>query len=417
MSYSARDSDWVRRFYDDLVADINLFAENGLSPFLDRLRLQSDSAWNNSLLGGAAGSAIFVPILTPSYFESDYCQKELNAFLREAPSPRGRVMPAKLLSAAPLDHVLAKYPAVPFGSESPDGVPHPFRQGSPEYKEAIRKLSYAIAQGLRTIPPKRQGRPAVYLAPDFRPSSDRLRASLSHHFDVLPKDPASLPGLFYEELRTLLETDFARSFVSIHALNNAPSAKTLIDTQLDFAKAMGKPRLVWTPEPGAPRPDHLANDGFELFSSQSEIEERVRHIFETPAVLEPASEGPLVYFLCPDRAARTQAEPLVNALEERGVGIYTSPLEGSAIEALQSHTQALDKLDGCLIYYGDVGREWFDAVFLRIRKKIRQRQLPSAIFLAPPSTDHKMKDLVDFPEVALVHDADEAARAFLGDAE
>ena len=74
---------------------------------------------------------------------------------------------------------------------------------------------------------------------------------------------------------------------------------------------------------------------------------------------------------------------------------------------------ALDELDGCLIYYGDVDRSWFDAVFLRVRKKIQQRRLPSAIFLAPPTTDHKQRDLA-FLGVPIVHEADDAARAFLG---
>jgi hypothetical protein len=102
-------------------------------------------------------------------------------------------------------------------------------------------------------------------------------------------------------------------------------------------------------------------------------------------------------------------------LEAGGIRVYPSPLEGPADQAIQTHVHALEELDGCLIYYGDVGRDWFDSVFLRIAKKIRQRGLPSAIFLAPPPTDHKTKDIRNLG-VRLVSDAETAVAAFLGGA-
>jgi hypothetical protein len=77
--------------------------------------------------------------------------------------------------------------------------------------------------------------------------------------------------------------------------------------------------------------------------------------------------------------------------------------------------RALDELDGCLIYYGNIERDWFDAVFLRVQKKIRQRQLLSAIFLAPPPTDHKTNDL-RYLGVPVVEGAEAAVKIFLGGA-
>ncbi len=258
-----------------------------------------------------------------------------------------------------------------------------------EYKEAIRKLAYAIAQVLKTVPPKQQKRAAVYLAPDFKPASEKLRASLQHHFDVLPENPMELPGLSPEEFQQSLERDFARCFVSIHPLNDAPFAKPVVEKQLDFARTQSKPRLVWT----ADRPDDLTNAGFEWFTSQAEIEDRVRRLYEKPPETKSTTAERLIYFLCPDRANKTQAEPLLEVLERRGVHVYPSPLDGPADQAMKTHVSALDELDGCLIYYGNVDRDWFDAVFLRVQKKIRQRGLLSGIFLAPPPTPHKTQDL------------------------
>jgi hypothetical protein len=317
----------------------------------------------------------------------------------------------KLLCSAPSDHLLAQIQAASFYAEGDDGIPFEHRPGTIEYKEALRKLAWALTQILKSVPPKQQRRAAVYLAPDFKPSSDKLRASLEHHFEVLPEDPRVLLGLSSEEFQQLLERDFARCFVSVHPLSDAAFAKPLIDAQLEFGRRQTKPRLVWTPD----RPDDLTNAGFEWFTSQAEIEDRIRRIYEKPPETKSSAAERLIYFLCSDRKNKTLAEPLLEALERRGVYIYPSPLEGSADLALQTHVNALDELDGCLIYYGDVHRDWFDAVFLRVLKKIRQRHLLSAIFLAPPPTEHKTYDLRNIG-VPLVDEAEAVVKLFLGGA-
>jgi hypothetical protein len=413
VSYSTRDLSWVRVFHDELVADINRFAEFDIFPFLDKARLQPGYVWNEQLLAAASDSAIFVPVLSPRFFQSDYCQKELKAFsevngLTSGSAHRSRILPVKLLCSAPRDHPLAQLQAASFCSERDDDIPFEHQPGTVEYKEALRKLAYAVAQVLKTVPSNRQRHAAVYLAHDFKPSSDKLRASLEHHFDVLPENPSDLLGLSSEEFQQSLERDFARCFVSVHALGDTPFAKSLIEAQLEFATTQTKPRLVWTPN----RPDDLTNAGFEWFTSQAEIEDRVRRLYERPTETKPGA-GHLIYFLCPDRVNRRQAEPLLQALEQCGVHVYPSPLEGPADQALQTHVHALDELDGCLIYYGDVDRDWFDAIFLRVLKKIRQRHLLSAIFVAPPPTEHKTRDLRNVG-VPVVDGAEATVRLFLG---
>jgi TIR domain len=414
VSYSNRDLAWVRQFHDDLVEDINRFAEFDVFPFLDKARLQPGYVWHEKLLAAATDSAILVPVLSPRFFESDYCQKEVRAFVdahgfTSGSAHRSRILPVKLLCAAPKGHVLASPQAAIFCNEGGDGIPYEHEPGTAEYKGALRKLAYAIAQVIKTLPSKQQRRPAVYLAPDFRPASEKLRASLEHHFDVLPEKPADLPGLSPEELAQSLERDFARCFASVHPLSETPFAKPVIDLQLEFARKQSKPRLVWSPE----RPDHLTNAGFEWFTSQAEIEDRLRRLQEKPAEVKPADSDRLIYFLCPDRANKTHAEPLLDALERRGLRLYPSPIDGPADQAVQTHMSALDELDGCLIYYGDVCRDWFDAVFLRVQRKIRQRRLTSAIFLAPPHTPHKTHDLRNLG-VPVVAEAEAVIGVFLG---
>lgn len=414
LSYSSRDAAWVHQFQDDLITDVNRFANHDIFPFLDQTRLQPGFVWNEKLIAAASNSAILVPVLSPRFLSSDYCQKEVNSFISThglaSGSPhRSRILPVQLLCAAPAGHDLARFQAARFCTEGPDNIPFEHAAGSPAYRESLRKLAVAIAQVLASLPPKQQLREAVYLAPDFQEPSKKLRASLGHHYDVLPFDPGDLLGLSPDELHQSLTTNFARCFVSVHPLSNAPFAESLIKAHLDFARTQQKPRLIWSAE----RPDDLTNAGFEWFTSQAELEDRIRRLHQKPPEAKSTRTDRLIYFLCPDRANKTRAESLLDHLEHRGVHLYPSPLEGPADQAVQTHISALDDLDGCLIYYGDVGRSWFDAVFLRVQKKIRQRGLPSAIYLAPPSTPHKRQDL-KYLGVPVIENPDAAVQAFLG---
>ena len=414
ISYSSRDAQWVQHFLRDLVEDTNRFATSDIFPFLDQTRLQPGYIWDEALLSAAADSALLLPILSPRFLQSDYCQKEINAFVNAFGKAsnvvhRSRIVPVQLLCAAPKDHILAPFQATVCYRAGDDDIPIEFQAGSPEYREAVRKLAVSMAQLLNNIPPKGQTKLAVYVAADFNPETDKLRASLAHTYDVLPRDPQELLRLSSAELESRLSADLDACFASIHTLSQAPLAKPLVEAQLIAARRQAKPRIIFTP---SSPPSDLLNEGFEWLTSQSEIEDRIRRLSQKSTDGRVGGKELLVYFLCPDRRNKDEAEPLLLELEKKGVRTYPSPLEGPADQALRTHVDALDELDGCLIYYGDVGRDWFDSVFLRIAKKIRQRGLPSAIFLAPPPTDHKAKDIRNLG-VRLVADANAAANAFL----
>ena len=413
ISYSSRDLAWVKTFHDDLVADANRHARHDIAVFFDQSRLKPGFVWEDRLVSAARSAAIMLPVLSPRFLDSEYCQKELNAFIEAhgvtaGRSHQSRVMPVNLLCAAPSNHVLMGF-RQRCSSRRRTACRTSMRRAHRCTGKRFGKIAFEIAQVLNGLPPE-QTRPTVYVASDFKPASDKLRASLRHHYDVLPDRPDGLLGLTPPELQQSLRQDFDRSFASVHVLQQrATSARALIERQLDYARSWDKPRLVWSAE----RPDALTSEGFDWFTSQSELEDYLRRLLEKPKEVRPTGREPTIYFLCPDRANKTNAAPLLAALEERGILHYPSPLEGSPDQAIQTHMSMLDELDGCLIYYGDVDRSWFDAVFIRVRKNIRQRRLPSAIFLAPPSTDHKLHDLSALG-VPLVQEADAAAQAFLG---
>src|SRR5947209_8209573 len=138
ISYSSRDQQWVKQFAEDLVEDVNRFADNDIAVFVDEARLQPGYLWNEALLSAVGDSALLLPILSPRFFQSEYCQKEINTFREAAalnlPSPqRSRVLPVKLLISAPKDHWLRTVQEMEFCSEGPDGIPLEHQPGTGKY--------------------------------------------------------------------------------------------------------------------------------------------------------------------------------------------------------------------------------------------------------------------------------------------
>jgi hypothetical protein len=263
ISYSSRDLAWVKRFHDDLVADANRHARHDIVVFFDKSRLEPGFVWEDRLVSAARGAAIMLPVLSARFFDSEYCQKEINAFIEAhgatpGRSHQSRVMPVNLLCAAPSSHVLNGFQATTFFTQGGDGVPYEHEPDTPLYREAVRKIAFAIAQVLNGLVPA-QTRSTVYVASDFKAPSEKLRASLSHHYAVVPERPSDLMGLTPTELDQSLQLDFDRSFASVHVMSDATFAQPLIERQLDYARLRKNPRLVWSAE----RPDHLTSEGFE----------------------------------------------------------------------------------------------------------------------------------------------------------
>ena len=86
-------------------------------------------------------------------------------------------------------------------------------------------------------------------------------------------------------------------------------------------------------------------------------------------------------------------------------------MSGPADQAITRHVKALEELDGCLIYFGNTERDWFDTVFLRLRRHIQERHLHSAIYVGPPPDEFKEHDL-KYLGVPLLNQPQAAARYF-----
>jgi len=159
ISSTTRDVGWVQPFSDALSNDLKRITGHRVDIFSDREGLRTGDSWDDKLLHAVANSATLVPILTPAFFASDYCQEQLKRFLGGSgvsgdAAHRSRIFPVELLCPAPEGHWLARYMAKRFCGKTPSGSPIEFAPGSEKFIEALRDLAFAIAAVLPQVPPK-----------------------------------------------------------------------------------------------------------------------------------------------------------------------------------------------------------------------------------------------------------------------
>lgn len=78
------ESGRVAQLARDVVAQFEMLTGESISLFLDRDRLQWGDDWRPKVDASLSSIAFFVPIITPRYFMSKECRRELNYFARQA---------------------------------------------------------------------------------------------------------------------------------------------------------------------------------------------------------------------------------------------------------------------------------------------------------------------------------------------
>jgi hypothetical protein len=207
ISYASDDFDDK---LDNFVQDLRIyltralgkdFSEHGI--FLDRQELNiAPAQWKQKLRQSVKSAAMLVPILTPSYANSDYCAKEWEWFYEERP-----------LSWKAKTETVFRVCPVHWRSIDAELL----KQVSPEIRSAqedrtlsAEKLGLKIVNGLRLM---RQSRPTVYIGETEHDIRKKLREEMSRlGLRVVPESPMAYGD--DERVRTLLgEARMAIHFV------------------------------------------------------------------------------------------------------------------------------------------------------------------------------------------------------------
>jgi TIR domain len=91
---------------EKLIAEFGLISGGELELFVDRTSLRWGDAWKERIAAAISGTTFFMPIVTPRYFESEQCRKELLDFVASA-SRQGLsrlLLPIYYVSVDELEH-------------------------------------------------------------------------------------------------------------------------------------------------------------------------------------------------------------------------------------------------------------------------------------------------------------------------
>lgn len=266
---------WVARFEAELEAR------------LAKVSGQSIHTWRDDKLSGAdrfgpeieeqlLKSAVLLPIVTPSYFRSEWCNAERAKFIERAKASRGLDVgnKSRVVKAAKTRVPLDRYPEdlrelleFRFYVEEPNGTAREFHLSS---DELVQKRFYTIvddaAQAIETIlrgletgsVPVSRG--SVYLgetSSDIEGERDQLRRSLAQRgYTVLPQAPLRLRS--GPEVEHIAKSDLAQCNLAVYPVGayygpvpERSGDRSITELQLDTALSDGRngtlSRMVWVP--------------------------------------------------------------------------------------------------------------------------------------------------------------------------
>lgn len=100
------DGGRIARLARDIAAEFEMQTGETIELFLDRDELQWGDNWRDEIDNALASVAFFVPVLTPRYFRSVECRRELQFFARRAIElgVRDLVLPLLYVDIAALNH-------------------------------------------------------------------------------------------------------------------------------------------------------------------------------------------------------------------------------------------------------------------------------------------------------------------------
>ena len=67
---------WVTQFTNDFRARLEIVSGHTVDIWRDEEKLDAADRFNDTIAQAVGGSAVLVVVLSPSYFNSEYCQKE-----------------------------------------------------------------------------------------------------------------------------------------------------------------------------------------------------------------------------------------------------------------------------------------------------------------------------------------------------
>ncbi len=421
--HSDNQSGWISEFHRRLHVRLTELLGQEAVVWRDK-KLGGADAFSDEILQQLKNTALFVPVVTPGYMVSEWCQKELAEFQNAAGKSGGLRVGNKLRLVkavkTPMDadeHRQFQGDSLGYEFYERFNDSADFREFNPDipaFKDKLDSMAQEICRILRAMRTQKKQEErsgvAVYVAEttsDLKPQRERIVDELKGHgYRVLPE--SELPD-DDEGCEAACKEAMEQASLAIHIFG--PKYKTAASLQYQAAAGRGIPRVVW-----------LSTDSKSAIGSQAKfLEALLAETQNSPEFLEnrtieelkevvldklkarPAEPAPeegeqdlvRVYLVCdPEDHPLLSTEPNT-ALQLRD---YLFDKEGfevklpataqtSAPEVRKDNREKLMQCDAVLLYWGNASELWVDEKLRELAQAVgwrRSRFAAKGIFATDP---------------------------------
>jgi hypothetical protein len=431
---------WVSQFMLDLRARLEIVSGHAIDIWRDEEKLGAADRFNESIARAVRESAVLLAVLSPSYFNSEYCARERLEFRRHAESEgKSNVCDkSRIVKVAKFRVDLERYPPdlrelleYGFYVQTPGSSACKEFHLSDDplvrarYHTKVDDVAQEIALLLAGLEPNHQptaSRGAIYLAEttsDLEQQRDDLRRHLTQlGYRVLPEQELRL--LAAKDLRPLVADALQRCRLAIHPIGayygivpEGADGKSLVRIQLELSGGDRRngdlSRLIWVPEHLEPAEDaqraflatirtEYAGRGFELLERPygmlaTRLKDQLTASFDAGTA---AGRGSGIYVVC-DNADRAIAKTVRSFLSSRKHRVEWTPISVAGnLAGNAEHDKLLRRNQVHLVVHGVTNDGWIQD---RIRELDDARAAGvasvQAIYLADPYRDDKDDVLVN----------------------
>lgn len=423
---NASDDKWVDVFRKNL--------EESLADLVGKVEIWQDSSdikagdlWRSEIGAALDKTAIFLAVVSRTYFDSDVCRAELDRFLAKVKDPkevvRRLIVPIFKQPPKPdqeLPPELAEFHRHEFFKWDSTGSPH-WHEFSPNkdekaarnFSETLSRLAQDLMLQLESLKGmvQKQMLGTVYLAtvgPELHTEREKLRSDLLQRgYRVVPERPYFWHA---SDFCQKIAGDLEAARMCVHVIGRTTSADpethTRAKLQLELAakamKSKHKPTpLVWI-QPANDTNDaarrlvdyvekDLANEGVEYW--QGSVEEFKTEIHDQLSRLSVASNPPKSHgdiALIVEESDIGATNELSDVLVEKlGQDFRRIPFSGSYPKDASSSIKALARCGQCAIFWGSQSEEWVNDILAlnELTGYLGKERL--CVYIAAPTTPEK----------------------------
>ena len=441
---------WVRRFYIDLKDKlIRSTGRSDVAIWWDDKRLDGNTYFDQTIKKGLDNTAIIICLHSPSYIQSEWCEKELNHFSEQANNDEIGIMVG---DHSRVIHVLLynmdrdEWPTAFQGRtgldffDAPDEELEgdPLSTASDEFQNQMKILRNAVLKLIKGFKKLEGNQPSVQTKTADK-GADKVVVFVGDTPDSLGDRPkriiAELEKKGFDVISNIALNDvrqhekqvtdaLSKAELSIHFLDQYPGRSIEGDVpnwfrkkEIELGFASKATQLIWS----AAELDFSAieEDGYRDFIQNLEdgvttekpyafmrsikgniVKEIIGHADQVKTEKEVAdtSSGPINVLLDNHRNDRDDAFELNNALSEHSINFFLTPMEDDPKNNNEKLRNYISKSKKFVFLYGKVENDWLNArltTALKILLDYGHSAKDMIVYMTPP---HKESNAIKIKE-------------------